>query len=1088
MKKFLALCYLFASLISASEITLLRLPPTAVPPEIDGSIKKEEWLGGSMQAGGISSETKQLSFRKVINFIAYDDENFYFAQRSELPPENLKLKLSPNDRALFTIVPPNGKPVILFYNSSGKGTLPPGAVVRNRLTGQFWETEAKLPLKSIGISGIEYGENYGLQMTRVWDNLPEQSDWHFPSVEHPYGTLIPDRGVPATGFENFYSREPGKSIRVTLRGAACSGVKKIACDLRIDSVTNPIVFKEDLHLENPDNNLLEYRAVLMEGFPRTLNTTLTAGEVTLYKRSFSWEALSRVRWKNPDPPYQFDIAIYPSYKVGRVWLRNENTVKRKAAGKVVYIIKGADEKEYLRISSRDYRKNFFHEFKLPPLPEGQEYRLEAHFKNPQGNPETMTRTFGIYHFPWQDMKLGMDRIIVPPFKPLKVEGNRISALQTGYREHGGAFWDEIYAQGENILAKPIELVIDGKKFKHIRSRRISADPDRVVYENELRYKDLKLTAHHEYDYDGMCKVTLQFDPAKPIAVNSLHFDMAIKREYATLYRAAGARLRNNYELCGFVPSGNGEVWNSSQGSFLSPKLKDFRPYVWLGGLYKGLAWFTETPAMWSREPGKPSQTVTADEDAVTLRVHLVNRPCEYNKPFSIVMAFTPTPVKPRPPSTRYATWKLYAGKNQPPTDYIWESSYQFVGFRYDDGLISRPPNDDWSLIEFALTNPNANRQEITAFIHDYLKRNNLDVRNYSKYNFIGGANNNYLWNLRYACERLQDAKFKIWFQNPRAIAPLTKEHDMYVDEWNFWHVRPPKGKSEHFAHNPDENYISYMLYSLLQPLRRGLADGVKYDNVFEEICRDPVRCRITYGDENMPFYDIFAMRDLMKRTAVLLTIEKKFFDGYPALAAHLTDSALVPFTSFVAIGQGWEMHIGADPYQERFKEAYVYTNTIGAQGGYLPWIITQASGRSDMPVRSLLAMSFAHNLIFHIELQKKVSDRKFYNNAMAVIYRFGYGKPEVTVFDGWMPENPVKIMPSSVRSTVLKHCDGRVLLLIGNLGDNAQAKFDLSGLGGNYTATDVETGARLGNSKHISVVIPKYDYKMILLIPQNNHE
>jgi len=108
----------------------------------------------------------------------------------------------------------------------------------------------------------------------------------------------------------------------------------------------------------------------------------------------------------------------------------------------------------------------------------------------------------------KNLNIGMERVIVPPFKPLVVNKatNEVRALLTGYKL-GGALWDAVYADGENILAEPVEFLLDGQRFSAGPVKLISAEADQVVYETSASQGKVKLKLRHEYDYDGIADFT-----------------------------------------------------------------------------------------------------------------------------------------------------------------------------------------------------------------------------------------------------------------------------------------------------------------------------------------------------------------------------------------------------------------------------------------------------------------------------------------------------------------------------------------------------------------------------------------------------
>ena len=68
-----------------SQETVLRLPPMAKSPVIDGKIEYQEWRYASTTFGGISPKTKLMTFRQNDFRIGYDAKYVYFSITSEIP-------------------------------------------------------------------------------------------------------------------------------------------------------------------------------------------------------------------------------------------------------------------------------------------------------------------------------------------------------------------------------------------------------------------------------------------------------------------------------------------------------------------------------------------------------------------------------------------------------------------------------------------------------------------------------------------------------------------------------------------------------------------------------------------------------------------------------------------------------------------------------------------------------------------------------------------------------------------------------------------------------------------------------------------
>lgn len=406
--------------LGASE-TLLKLPPMATPPVIDGKINDAEWQGGSVQFGAISRQTGILSRRVVYFYFGYDENHLYFAHRSELPPP--PMKVDAGDDAMLTVVPPGAKAPFVFRLRELKaptGTIP-----------GHWESEVAIPLRKIGVEKIEYGKPWKLQMSRCWSRPDEIGDW----AGREFATFIPQKNIPAAGFAGLWLAgiKPYRGQSCHIRWLASGMAGEVACDAEIVSVEVPRQFHRALPVEPGKVTEFQWRALLSPGTSRTLQYTLSGkpgGEVLL-RRELTWDGAKGLLWVDPDPPVGLSVGIYPTYGRAKARLSCSNTDKLKALKQVAFVIADRSGKEYYRFAPDAGQPE--HHFKLPELPE-KEYLLTAEFVDSKGQLQHLSEPFAIRKFPWQNLHLGTERIIVPPFLPLAVKDDReVHALQTGYR-------------------------------------------------------------------------------------------------------------------------------------------------------------------------------------------------------------------------------------------------------------------------------------------------------------------------------------------------------------------------------------------------------------------------------------------------------------------------------------------------------------------------------------------------------------------------------------------------------------------------------------------------------------------------------
>ena len=1078
-----ALCAFFLLFAACGTIIAeaVQAPWMQKIPVIDGKFDAAEWQDALVWKRSISGKNKLLALRNTLFYFGCDGKNLYLAQQSELKPSYIQAE---EKRCWeITLLPPGGKQVSFAIEPGKSGKLPAGAVVKYGTAKGFWHVELAIPLSSFNGKDLANGV-WGVQMVRKWNIPGEKAMWHLPTAKEPLAQIrIVPKGV-LCNLVDMINHTKLASWRLTwqIKNTLDKPVT-LRWTADVKSLEAPVNRAKNITLAPGASEEVVMQSIFMPGTYRTFTAEVkNAADNTVYwQRKFSWNFAQAKKWFDPDPPLQLHYAVHPTAQTLRVRVFCRNAKKFANVAKAEVLVTHESGKVVARKAlTKRANKDWFSYWNEPEMknwPLGK-YTLTVKATGKDGKNQELKGSFGRHKFEWENNKLGKSEQYIPPFKPLKVKNNEIHALLTGYRR-SGVFWDAVYAQDKNILAAPIELKINGETFKSITTRQVKAPFGHVIFETDFIYKDLKLTAVHDYDYDGMCKVTLKFTPVKPVKIDSMYFDIDLKKEYVTLYSAMGARLRNNFH--GWVPEKEGLVWDSLRGRVLNPLLKGFRPYIWVGEQYKGFCWFAETPHNWSIDPSKPAQTLMVEKSAVRVRINLVNKPVTRDKKFDIVMGFQPTPVKPQP-KVAAMPGLVHRVKFVPRSKYRnIIASYIYMCMRYEDGMLSVPPNNDWSFLEYVAADKWKTPAEAQAFALDYVKRNKLDQSEYrSIYDYSPALSKNLHLSMRAFCEVYRPSNVRIQYQNPRAVAPNSKEFDMYSDEWSLWETRPPSlERMSHFGCDPTDKLTDFMLYNLRKLYKYGFT-GIYYDNIFDTPCYNVAKGPAIEVEPGkiMPYYPLFEMRELLKRSALFLHEEGRYLGGYPLLESHITDTVMIPLVSFNAVTLDWEMNFGSDPYPRRFSQPYILTNTVGTQTGTLGATIIQRDKTvpGDVIERSVLAVQFANNLMSG---KLYATPGMFYQNAINYIFDFGYEAEGTVIYPGYLKNNPVKINNKDVLATVVKRKDGEVLLMIGNVGKKAvKATFDL-GKFASGTIYDAESKTIIGKGNRFTLPVEKYSYRLI---------
>ncbi len=1093
----LSLCFGLYAFGAVSELTLLRLPPMPDAPQIDGRVADQEWQHASTTFGGISNISGLMTARKNNFRFGYDQNFLYLAVTSEMPipPQ----RLTPDDQVELTLLPPGAEQTFrfCFHADAALNSLPDGVKTSNSFAqdlltsnrGTCWTLEAAIPLTVLQVHGIIDGQKWGLQMARHWSSQLETGFWHQPKKEADLGTFIPDAKAPAVSFDGFgfWEYEATGNYVWSYRSENTS-----AAELNLVSGCYVVGIEgaPTLDIENPDligkarkiaigpvgmkyrvtpGNHAEFDLYMMAQFPgkpRLLFSLIqdAARTTVFYNRAMFWDVSMAKRtavWKDDLGLPYLCAGFYPSYgnllRVAAVFnsklpcVKTDITVK-DAAGKAWKTFRHADFGRPLA----DFEDSAI----LPDLPPG-EYTVTMEAAAEDGKVYTHERTFAIRKFPWQNLSIGEERIIIPPFKPLTVKEaeKEVHALLTGYRL-SGTLWDAVYSEGENILAAPVEFRLEGETFTPGELRMLDKAPDRVTWLSTASRGKVKLELRQEYDYDGFCKVTLKVIPDGKVKVASFQLLLPLQKPFATLYNPldkAGSRATFAPSL--EIPAGEGMLTLPA----VNTRKGRLENYFWFGGQYKGLCWMIDNERNFSLDPEREAQRLSRKGNAVTYTIDIVNQPAVWEKPFEIIMGLQATPVKPQPEGYRKVGEFMY--------DYPPPAGADLAGMAGGGNLanalyypVGAVPNDDQSFTEFLMKSRNnpPSEAERKVFADAYLGRNGDWIKK-----------NMPMLDLRVLRRDLLDKrqygkKYFLLYHNPALYSFRWPEAEMYKAEWLPWDYPVDDAANEYVATHTRE-YLDKMLYEMRNEARQGY-DGMNFDcfplgGGFNTVIGAGVRVK----PGKVPFIhnqnmlsiappgihggtSLFTWRELSKRTATMMYLENKLVYGRPWVELHATHAQCVPVTAFCSTTITWERSSAGGLYQNRYPESYILADIVGTQSGIIPRVIVSTKGAiegisPEEEVKTLIATSFAFALMNHCD-QGVIRNQKDYAFARDTLFTFGFGEPEVKVYPFWGKEaQPVRCQAPDIRLTSVVRPDGKALVMIGNLGDEVTAKLDLARLG-----------------------------------------
>ena len=1108
MKKYLSLlflCFLFIvnTCWGNSYKETFRLGLSPAPIKIDGKIDNKEWQYGSVQFGSKKYYTNRLTDRQATFYLARDAKNIYFACQSELPPKGQKLlsrvrkdslMVTMDDTVELYVYPPNGKYVyqIIANGKKAKYTakyeMLSGAIIRkpkayspkvaigSSISNTSWNIEIQLPFDQMEIPKDIQNKPWLIQMVRSWQNPTETSSFTCTRIycdTDKMAKVFFDNNSCVAGFASLGKNYANGNYALTFPLFNPSNKKKtLLCSVNVKSTAAPRELTQSITLLPKESKNFTFNFFEKANFVFEMNAMIKENNKVLYARNFTWQKTDKNRWSNESSKpnnADLEIAVYPYLQKIKMRYGSSDVNSPATLLKAEFSIQDKKGKTHGKIHLGEKKKyGFSSSWDTGKLP-ANEYFAVAKLTWKNNKTTYVKKPFLIQNFEWMYNNIGKERIIIPPFKPLKVDKNqrKISSLLTTYQSNK-LLWKSIFAENENILANAITLSINGNKdfFGEKSFSFTEISPDIVKSKTQLTNKSLDLDIENSYEYDNMCKTTFTFTPKKEFYAKDVTLTIPIKSNIAQLYHCVNDVPR--YHPADKLPKKDGVLWNSTQGK-THPNIRgNFWPYVWIGDIYKGLCWFAPSDKNWSLDPAKPALEIIRKGNQVSLLVHLVNMPIKWNKPVTIVMGFQPTPVKKAPKNWRSLSFQRKPNKNITSLALLF-----YWAWGATTNWNSWPVNNDYSLVSAMSKNSKAHLTK--KFLDDFYNKHKdkypqekLHILRFHLAANMSHKNNDILFH----------------YLNPRSADSKWPSYQVFQNEWFSSEYRTQIDYDEYNI-EATSSYQDMLLWYAKKLLKAG-SDGIYYDNVRVRATYDPIRGP-AYELNNgkiQPYFDFFSFRELLKRTATLLYLEKKtILDDRPFFTLHMTNGNIIPFLSFASNQLDLESEYGPKEFHDRFTEGYFLSETIATQGGNIPQILCSITGNNRENVsRTFLSMQLAMDIPMCTWIEKP---QPIVRSTWQKLYDFGYGQKEVVVYPSWDKANPIKTNSKDVRiTTYINPTTKETILAICDLGNSTKnVTVNLSKLGFKVSnCINLENNQKLPiTNDQISVKLPRRNFKLIKL-------
>jgi len=735
---------------------------------------------------------------------------------------------------------------------------------------------------------------------------------------------------------------------------------------------------------------------------------------------------------------------------------------------------------------------------LPDLPDG-EYVVEYIFgETTVKSPKTFKRI----HFPWEKNTLGVGHKVYPPFLPVKAAGNSVAIVERTYRLNQFGLFDSVLSQGRELLAEPMRVVCETDQGRVEWSggavRGSVKFDDLAVFACRAESPAVNLASTVEVEEDGCAKVQMRVSaPAKPVRITKMWIEIPLKDEEAPLFHFAAANaMRLNYG--GDTPRGQGirwdletqgwrpSLWTSSPGPddpvvWDSTKVKlwhnehlgdcrPFVPYIWLGGVARGLAWFGETDRGYVVDYKQPVQILRREKGRVILEIQLVQKPFTLapQEERKVVFGLQASPTKPMEKGWRTRTVNHGVGCVVCWGGYICASKY--------------PDRRDFQIVDKIQEARRTGKVDREWFVQRDKEREQRERKCFDTQPRLENV-------LAFANSAANAGRYPggsgCYFEE-HAIDTREPEWQVFQDEWSmFDFARFQERPSNWGVARP--SYQDFAVYYASEFMKRGVS--VYFDNTnikdsrnrrFSDAYADP-QGKLRWSSE------IFGPRAYYKRIWKLAQEWNLRGTEYLIdVTFHMTNTDELPFASWCTAVLELEQSGFTDRSGRHMPWApdYVRAVLMNRRAGVITIALDNINGdernkfEAQPPEVRIAnwAMCRIHGSvrIYHDWYEEYKTHDKFLRD-------FGFGTPEVTDYYYWGPEKYVQVADNSVLWMLVKRQvqPSGLLLLQSYRPDGAQTTTTIPGA---VSYRDAKSSERMpaGPGGSVQVSIPgRYGTRML---------
>lgn len=253
---------------------------------------------------------------------------------------------------------------------------------------------------------------------------------------------------------------------------------------------------------------------------------------------------------------------------------------------------------------------------------------------------------------WLNSTIGLEDELIAPYTPVEAFNDDVKILGRRMRFARSGLPEKIMSNGREVLAGPIEFVVETAEgpirwSSTSQARIIKSTKTELIRESGNWRGPFKLSCISKTDFDGYTDFRLQLTSSKAAEVKDIRLEIPVARDVATYMMGMGCKggyRPREWKWTWDIDRANNMIWIGDTDAGLHCKLKGPKDTWDIQNLRaSGL------PESWSNG-GKGGCTVTEEGNAVVIRAYSGERRLSEGESIEFRFGLLITPVKPLDPA------------------------------------------------------------------------------------------------------------------------------------------------------------------------------------------------------------------------------------------------------------------------------------------------------------------------------------------------------------------------------------------------------------------------------------------------------